>query len=219
MISNSSGIFPAGLSSSLPDQLKQILQVVDTGLKSVNTTYRKNHKKQLERQRLEQFREAENAKQRQRILDGTWHDARLDCVAGNGVMCELGVGDELFGEADKDARKAVEVSAEGEKTKGDKKVISDAEKEKRQSEEETEKAEDERKKQMSEEDMQAIEAMPIVILKGFQSKSGSARREALLDELATWAAALAENQVAHVIVVSDNRENAKQLAKGTPYLL
>ena len=91
--------------------------------------------------------------------------------------------------------------------------------EKRKSEEESEKAEDERKKQMSEEDMQAIEAMPIVILKGFQSKSGSARREALLEELATWAAALAENQVAHVIVVSDNRENAKQLAKGTPYLL
>ena len=145
MVFNSSAIFPAGLSSSLPDQLKQILQVVDTGLKSVNTTYRKNHKKQLERQRLEQLREAENAKQRQRILDGKWHDARLDCVAGNGVMCELGVGDELFGEADKDAPKAVEVSAEGEKTKGDKKVISDAEKEKRKSEEESEKAEDEAK--------------------------------------------------------------------------
>ena len=77
-----------------------------------------------------------------------------------------------------------------------------------------EEAEETKKKQRSEEDLQAIEAMPIVILKGCESKGGSARREELLNALAGWAAALAENQVAHVIVVSDNRENAKQLARG-----
>lgn len=173
----------------------------------MNTTYRKNHKKQLERERLNQLQEAENAKIRQRIRDGTWHDGRLDCVAGNGVMSELGLGDEVLGEADKDAPRVVELSSDevqiGEKA-------DDAQHEKRKNKE----AEDTRKKQRSEEDVHAIEAMPIVILKGFESKGGSARREELLNALATWVAALAENQVAHVIVVSDNRENAKQLARG-----
>ncbi|KAI0818814.1 exonuclease [Irpex lacteus] len=199
----------AGLSSSLAEQLKQVLDVVGTGLKGVNTTYRKNHKKQLERERLNQLQEAENAKIRQRIKDGTWHDGRLDCVAGNGVMSELGLGDEVLGEADKDAPRVVELASDegqiDEKT-------DDAQHEKRKNEE----AEDTRKKQRSEEDVHAIEAMPIVILKGFESKGGSARREELLNALATWVAALAENQVAHVIVVSDNRENAKQLARALP---
>jgi hypothetical protein len=181
---------------------------VGTGLKSVNATYRKNRKRQLENLRLQQLREAEDAKVRQRIKDGTWHDARLDCIAGNGVMSELGFGDEEMGEKDIDAPRSVGVkmTETGEEKSGDE--------EERKSEEKSKKAEDTKKKQMSEEDLQAIEAMPIVILKGFEAKGGNPRREELLTSLASWAAGLAENQVAHVIVVSDNRENAKQLARG-----
>ncbi|KAI0085448.1 exonuclease [Irpex rosettiformis] len=204
----------AGLSSSLADQLKQILEVVGTGLQSVNTTYRKNHKKELKRERLQRLQEAEDARQRQRILEGTWHDGRLDCVAGNGAMSELGIGDELMGEADMDAPKTAEANVSEGKSTGNEKVAAAA----AAADDKLEKIEEEEdsRKQISEEDLQAIEAMPIVILQGFQSKSGNARREELLNELATWAAALAENHVAHVIVVSDNRENAKQLARALP---
>ncbi|KAI0698509.1 RNA12 protein-domain-containing protein [Cytidiella melzeri] len=208
----------AGLSSSLSDQLKQILDVVGTGLKGVNTTYRKNYKRKLERERLAQLREAEDAKVRERIKEGIWHDPRLDAIAGNGVMSELGFGDEPMGEGDRDAPRVVEVNVisdgrtEGKESAG----AGAAEEERRQREEKSEMAEDARKKQLSEEDLQAIEAMPILILKGFEVKGGSARREELLTSLAGWAAGLAENQVAHVIVVSDNRENAKQLARALP---
>jgi hypothetical protein len=123
-------------------------------------------------------------------------------------MSELGFGDEEMGENDIDAPRSVGVkmTEKGEEKSGDE--------EERKSEEKSKKSEDTKKKQMSEEDLQAIEAMPIVILKGFEAKGGNARREELLTSLASWAAGLAENQVAHVIVVSDNRENAKQLARG-----
>jgi hypothetical protein len=87
------------------------------------------------------------------------------------------------------------------------------------------------------EDLQAVEALPIVVIRNYASK-GRANREALLSVLASWAVSLTENQVsdfllhcsvpedgrqvAHVIVISDNRENSKLLAKGwhaTSFLL
>lgn len=37
-----------------------------------------------------------------RIQRGEWHDGRLDCIAGNGIMSELGIGDEKFGPDDAD---------------------------------------------------------------------------------------------------------------------
>jgi len=54
-----------------------------------------------------------------------------------------------------------------------------------------------------------------VVIRNYASKGG-VNREELLGVLASWAATLAENQVAHVIVISDNRENAKRLAKALP---
>ncbi|KAF9070419.1 RNA12 protein-domain-containing protein [Rhodocollybia butyracea] len=61
-------------------------------------------------------------------------------------------------------------------------------------------------------DVQAVEALPIVVIRNFAGKTGSSRT-VLLDALAQWAAKLAENQIAHVVVVSDNRENSKKVAK------
>lgn len=164
---------------------------------------------------------------KERIKNGIWHDPRLDCIAGNGIMSELGVGDEWLGAADADGQPAIPAStpvvAAERADKGD------AEKEKEAKEKEEPK---EVKKEQPSEDLQAVEAMPIVILKGFDSKGGGARREELLNVISQWAASLAEghvsghtplyvlahelfsSQVAHVIVVSDNRENAKLLAKG-----
>ena len=184
--------------------------MVGTGLGRVNTTHRKQHERAVQNAKLAERRRAEEARVRAQIEAGAWHDGRLDCLAGNGVMSELGVGDEAFhpevvGTASSSQEKQVEG---GEKRR-----------------------EEPRQQERSEEDVQAIEAMPIVIVKGFETKGGGASKEELLDVLSRWAASLAQNQVrfikprdvsyaqtlfqvAHVIVVSENRENAKRLAKG-----
>ncbi|KAJ3864348.1 exonuclease [Lentinula novae-zelandiae] len=67
-----------------------------------------------------------------------------------------------------------------------------------------------RKKENEANDIQAVEALPIVVIRNFAGKTA---REDLLNGLAQWAAKLAENQIAHVIVISDNRENSKKVAK------
>ncbi|KAG8884079.1 mitochondrial escape protein 2 [Tulasnella sp. 331] len=56
-----------------------------------------------------------------------------------------------------------------------------------------------------------VNALPIVVLHDF---GGS--KDVMLTVLATWAAALVDNGVAHVIAVSDNRENMRRLAKALP---
>lgn len=71
---------------------------------------------------------------------------------------------------------------------------------------------DPERKQRSVEDVEAVNSLPIVVLKNFVMRAGA--NDEVLDVLATWAASLAENKIAHVVVVSDNRENAKRLAKG-----
>ena len=60
-------------------------------------------------------------------------------------------------------------------------------------------------------EIQTLHALPIVIIKNFATKHG---KDEVLDVLANWAASLVINKAAHVLVVSDNRENAKVLAQG-----
>ncbi|KAJ3791478.1 RNA12 protein-domain-containing protein, partial [Lentinula aff. detonsa] len=62
-----------------------------------------------------------------------------------------------------------------------------------------------KKKEKDSSEIQAVEALPIVVIRNF---AGKAVREDLLNGLAQWATKLAENQIAHVIVISDNRENS-----------
>ncbi|KAJ4488366.1 exonuclease [Lentinula aciculospora] len=71
-----------------------------------------------------------------------------------------------------------------------------------------------KKKESDGAEIQAVEALPIVVIRNF---AGKAVREDLLNGLAQWAAKLAENQIAHVIVVSDNRENSKKVAKALQF--
>jgi len=106
-------------------------------------------------------------------------------------MSELGVGDEPM---------------EGDRSPST--AMSDSEKQLKDEIKELE------RQQKSIEDVQAVDALPIVILKNFESKSGG--NEDVVGVLAQWAVALVENQVAHVIVVSDNRENARLLTKASP---
>ncbi|KAH9925242.1 RNA12 protein-domain-containing protein [Fomitopsis serialis] len=196
----------AGFSTTLTDQLKQILEVVGTGLGRVNTTHRKEHDRAVQNAHLAELRRAEEARVRERIREGAWHDGRVDCIAGNGVMSELGVGDEVFDRNDE----GLHVVSALQRGDGEK-----AEKVEEKRGEGRERKEAQRKER-SAGDVEAIEAMPIVIVKGFESKGGGASKEEMLDVLSRWAASLAQNQVAHVIIVSENRENAKRLTKALP---
>ena len=57
-----------------------------------------------------------------------------------------------------------------------------------------------------------IKALPVVLIKNFATKTPFT--EQLVTVLAEWSASMAEGGVAHVIVLSDNRENGRRLAKG-----
>ncbi|OSX64663.1 hypothetical protein POSPLADRAFT_1044153 [Postia placenta MAD-698-R-SB12] len=194
----------AGLSSSLTDQLKQILEVVGTGLARVNTTHRQQHQAAKEDARLAVLQREAQERLQERIRTGRWHDGRLDCIAGNGVMSELGIGDELFGDDDADPTPMVSTA------------VQLSEKGKAASEKLPGPRGDEERRQTSSDDVPTIKSMPIVIVKGFETKGGGQNKQEMLDVIAHWVATLAQNQVAHVVVVSDNRENTKRLAKALP---
>ncbi|KIM49011.1 hypothetical protein M413DRAFT_438171 [Hebeloma cylindrosporum] len=184
----------AGLSSSVPEQLEQILEVVTRALRGVSSSHRAFIQRQIRyKVHLESIR-VQEAHKRQAILNGTWHDGRLDCIAGNGVMSELGVGDELF-----DPDDGVHVGSETQTSQME--------------QEEQEKA---TRRQKTLEDLEAINALPIVVIRNFASSVGKTTREEVLEVLAQWAATLAENHIAHIIVLSDNRENSKRLTKALP---
>ena len=99
-------------------------------------------------------------------------------------MSELGIGDEWFKpqDADTPAKETVtiELSEKGEKDGDNSKPTS---------------KDDAKRRQQNAADLQAIQSLPVVIIKNFESKGVGARREELLDVLSHWAASLAENQV------------------------
>lgn len=187
----------AGFKSSLEDQLKQILEVTGTALKKINHSLRTSAQRAVKAAQEVEARQAEQVRTRARIRAGTWHDPRLDCIAGNGIMSELGVGDELI-EGDNDGfasfnvmeKHVVNSSGGGEKTSEEL-----ARQQRRHAED--------------------VRTLPIVVIKNYAARGGVYKEE-LLGVLAHWAASLAENQIAHVIVISDNRENAKLLARALP---
>ena len=149
------------MSVSLPDQLKQILDVVGRSLGNVHTY----HEKEVQ----DELRRRESARQQQeklkKIQRGEWHDGRLDCIAGNGVMSELGVGDERFGPDDADVVDKEADSLDPE-------------------------AEDESKSGV---DLDGIKGLPVVVIRGFEDKVGG--NSELLDVVAQWATSLVDNRV------------------------
>jgi len=124
---------------SLPDQLRQILDVVGRSLSDVHAYHEKAVQDELKRR--------ESVRQQQeklkKIQRGEWHDGRLDCVAGNGVMSELGVGDERFdSDADVVTKEADSLGSE---------------------------VDDESKPGG---DLDAIKGLPVVVIRGFEDKVG-----------------------------------------------
>lgn len=176
---------PAGLSSSLPEQLKEILDVVGKGLSRGNASQQKARERRAKQAELTAAKNKDRELIRERIEEGLWHDGRIDAVCGNGVMSELGIGIERFGEADADPRPHSAAGMGGETNEKNRETLN----------EETKKAEDAKQKQQRLEDLEVVESMPVVIIKNFESKGGGSRKEELLNVLAQWAASLAENQV------------------------
>lgn len=164
----------AGLSSTLTDQLKDILDVVARGLSRGNASQRARREKRAKEAERDAALSKEYEVLRERIQAGLWHDGRIDAICGNGVMSELGVGIEPFFDADADVRAASDVESYDEKGA----TMSEL-----------------KQKQKHSEDTHAVEFMPVVIVKGFETRGGGSRREELLNVLAQWAATLAENQV------------------------
>ncbi|KAJ7184170.1 RNA12 protein-domain-containing protein [Mycena filopes] len=183
----------ANLSNTLPEQVRELLAVVRTALKSVNASRQRDVHREIRREKLEEERAEMNAAALEKIRRGTWHDGRLDCVAGNGIMSELGIGDERM--EDDDAVLFTHLETEEQK-------------EKREDEQET------KKKQLGKAELEAVGSLPVVVIRNFAVRGSN--REEVYDVLAEWAASLVENQLAHVVVVSDNRENSKRLAKALP---
>ena len=100
-----------------------------------------------------------------KIQRGEWHDGRIDCVAGNGIMSELGVGDERFGPDDADPVDKEADSLDSE-------------------------IDDENKPGG---DLDAIKGLPVVVIRGFEDKVGG--KTELLDVVAQWATSLVDNRV------------------------
>ncbi|EJT98381.1 hypothetical protein DACRYDRAFT_96567, partial [Dacryopinax primogenitus] len=185
----------AGFSTSVEQQMKQVLEVVGKGLEQVSKYHKAQVARKNEYAQCKVEERALEAERKELIRKGVWHDGRLDCVAGNGVMCELGVGDEPMREEDYSplppsssttAATAVQPQEKQEGEEG-KKI---------------------------EEEVQDITALPVVVMKNWALKG--AKKDQLWDVLSGWAAALVENKVAHVVFVSDNSSAPKNLARALP---
>jgi hypothetical protein len=156
----------AGLSSSLSDQVKQILEVVGTALRSVSSTLRKQalHDHRHATHMDEEERIAEDVQER--LRRGVWHDPRVGAVVGGGALAELGVGDEPFRKHDEDLV-----------THSDKTDVSTRPPSKREG--------------RGTPNFHAVNTLPIVVLKNYTAGG----KEDVMDVFAKWAAVLVEGQV------------------------
>ena len=125
------------------------------------------HEKQVEGEARKQESLRQQRERLKKIQRGEWHDGRLDCLAGNGIMSELGIGDEKFGPDDADFD-----ATAGETESLDSEIVDESK---------------------SAGDLDAIKGLPVVVLRGFEDKVGG--KSEILDVIAQWATGLVENRV------------------------
>ncbi|CAK9783922.1 hypothetical protein CC85DRAFT_287857 [Cutaneotrichosporon oleaginosum] len=199
----------SGFSTPADQQMRNILDIVASALKEVSSHAREKRASEQQHQRDEINLAADRERQQRLIEQGIWHDGRLDCVAGNGIMSELGFGIEqpseldvvgaapLMGSTAPIAGEAVpptgvsiafdkEVTAATQVAKAEEEVDSDAE---------------------------LIKTLPVVVLRNFAFKPA---RGELWNVMAEWGASLIENKVAHVIVVGEGSVASKTLTAALP---
>lgn len=190
----------AGFSTPVDQQLRAILEVVGGALKDVSANTRHQHAKERQCKADTVRIQEEKNHRREMIVRGGWHDGRLDCVAGNGVMSELGLGDEPV--ADQDLQPVTPLMDDNAPIRGEA-VPPPAS----QLPQITEKI------PVIDEESETIKTLPIVVLKNFAQKSA---RGDLWTVLSEWGAGLVENKVAHVIIVTEGATATKVLTKALP---
>jgi hypothetical protein len=187
----------AGLSTSLPDEITKILNIATSALSRVSAS----HRAQVVRRLKNEQAAKQEKERRERMGRGTWRDGRLDALAGNGVMSELGGGDERMWESDWDVReKVAEVEAElgkaaqereGENDGEDKhhrKERGDQEAQERAVEEKWAKEAEENRRRKGQED---VKSLPVVVIKNF----GATTKDEVLGCLSEWASNLTQDKV------------------------
>ncbi|KAM0787058.1 hypothetical protein ACM66B_006321 [Microbotryomycetes sp. NB124-2] len=176
----------AGFASSLDSQLKSILEVTSSALSKIAKEARA--KASAAHDAAEKARKQHDLRQKVvlQIQTEGIKDGRMDAVAGNGAMSELGVGVEQPSEDSP----AVII---GPKSKATIRQLASG----------------------NTEVVESVPALPIVVLRGFAAK-GESKHDVLWQVMSEWAAALVENQVAHVIFVSDSATVPKTLARVLP---
>ncbi|CAD6566825.1 MAG: mitochondrial escape protein 2 [Cyphobasidiales sp. Tagirdzhanova-0007] len=177
----------AGFSTSVDVQIKQVLDVSASALKSLADEAKDSRERAstLERQRIEMA--ADEAHFVANVRNGMVHDGRLDCVSASGIMGELGMGlerseyySEIYGpSSNAKANQATIMETEGRSSTAD------------------------------------IDQMPIIIIKGFDAKD-SGTTAVLWTAMADWAATLVENRIAHCIFINDNVVVPRSLARALP---
>ncbi|EKD02278.1 hypothetical protein A1Q2_03425 [Trichosporon asahii var. asahii CBS 8904] len=196
----------AGFSTPIDEQLRNMLDVVTTALKGVTQDEQED--------RLEAARHAEREKKthfmheaaRESINNGTYHDGRLDCIAGNGVMSELGFGQEPMTSKDARAPKPKEESTEHLVARAQA-ALADKPPPAEQSEDTADEA------PVLDTNAETISTLPIVVLRNFSAKPA---RGDLWKVLAEWGAGLLDNKIAHVIVVGEGSLTTKTLTHALP---
>ncbi|ORX33380.1 RNA12 protein-domain-containing protein [Kockovaella imperatae] len=186
----------AGFATPIDQQLRSVLDVVGTALKDVSAHTREKHQESIDKARKCAEVEVEESRRQALIRRGGWHDGRLDCIAGNGVMSELGLGQEPTFDGDLAIDNVIEISEPATAAKPSARRSASA---------------------YPPEDLDVeseyIQALPIVVLKNFAQKSA---RGELWTVLSEWGAGLVENKIAHVIVITEGPIASKSLTKALP---
>ncbi|TRM59397.1 RNA12 protein-domain-containing protein [Schizophyllum amplum] len=174
----------AGLGSSTPDQLRDILSTVTVSLKRANTSHRDKIVRQTKRHEARQARDKSIAAVWGRI-SSLWAGENAE----PGSIRTMG-GNEDHTSADQHREKPAKDKSTGEVK------------------------EDMARKVKGSNDAEALQSLPTVLIRNFAG--AGAGKDEMLEVLAQWATTLAENKIAHVVILSDNRENSKRLAKAMP---
>jgi hypothetical protein len=150
--------------------------------------------------------------ERHRRLDlikrGAWHDGRLDCVAGNGVMSELGYGEEPTLDTDLFAAKVAPPMMDDTAP-----IAGEAVPPTFESLPLIPLPVEDKSATDVDEEAEFIKTLPIVVLQNFAQKAGKGD---VWNVLAEWGSSLVENRIAHVIVVTDTSIATKALTKALP---
>jgi hypothetical protein len=165
----------AGFATPLDQQIKQVLEVVAAALKETSESRREAQQHSVEQLKEAELKAQADLRRAERIQRGGWHDGRLDCIAGNGIMSELGFGEEELGE--NDMTQATETSLMNTQM-ADVQVQPTL-----------------LAKQVSEVDAERdyTESLPILVLDNFTHKTNT--KTEIWNVLAEWGAGLVENKV------------------------